>query len=406
MNVSRRNSVPPDHARSARASRPFDPVLYAVVVGLMGFGVVVVYSASFVFAEQRYGDGTFFVARQGLFALLGWVVLHVTARLDRRWIQRAGRPALLFGALLLVAVVAGLGHRAGGASRWISLGPFHVQPSEVAKLALVLWLADSLARKSERLRDFSVGFLPHVMVAAGLGALCLVQPDFGSAVVLALLTATMLFAAGVRTGYLLGSALAAAPLLWWLVASSPYRMRRIRAFLAPFEHRSGAGYQIVESLISFASGGVGGVGLGDGHQKLLYLPEAHTDFIAAIVGEELGFVGFAALLAAYLFLGWRGLRAALHAGDSHGTWLAVGASGLLLFQALINLAVVLGLLPSKGLVLPFLSYGGSALLVDCVAAGLLLNVSRGLAMPEASRARPLPGARLWTAASTPQEGRS
>ncbi len=404
MSVSTRTSGASGSPYPAGASAPFDPVLYAVVVGLVGFGVVMVYSASFVFAEQRYGDGTFFALRQGVFACVGLLLMHVTARLDRRWLQRLGRPALAFSALLLVAVVGGLGHRAGGASRWIALGPVHVQPSEVAKLALVLWLADSLARKSERLRDFSVGFLPHVLVAGVLALLCLAQPDFGSAVVLGLLTATMLFAAGVRTGYLLGAALATAPIAWWLVSSSPYRMRRVRAFLEPFEHRSGAGYQLVESLTGFASGGLYGVGLGDGHQKLLYLPEAHTDFIAAIVGEELGFVGIALLVSAYLVLGWRGGRAALRAGDSHGTWLAVGASALLLLQASINLGVVLGLLPSKGLVLPFLSYGGSALLVDCVAAGILLNVSRGTVVEDAGAPRPWPGARFLSPSDTAHRG--
>ncbi len=388
----RRTSVPPAR-RPSRApgsgQGAMDPVLYAVVVGLVGFGVVMVYSASFVFAEQRYGDGSHFLVRQAVYAVLGLALMGLVARLDRRWLQRLGRPALAFSALLLLAVLAGLGHKAGGATRWIAVGPIHVQPSEVAKLALVLWLADSLARKSERLRDFSVGFLPHIMVAGLLGLLCLGQPDFGSAVVIGLLTFTMLFAAGVRTGYLLGAVLAAAPLAWWLVVSSPYRLRRIQAFLAPFEHRSDAGYQLVESLLGFAHGGLSGVGLGDSRQKLLYLPEAHTDFIAAIVGEELGFVGVGLLVGAYLVIAWRGLRAALRAGDSHGTWLAVGATTLLVLQALVNLGVVLAMLPSKGLVLPFLSYGGSALLVDCVAAGLLLNVSRGLELRDASAPRPL-----------------
>jgi cell division protein FtsW len=276
----------------------------------------------------------------------------------------------------MLYVALGFGHAAGGAARWISVGPVHVQPAETAKVAMIVWLAYSLSKKSDRIRTFSVGFLPHALMAGVLMALCLKQPDFGSAVMIALLTFVLLFTAGARTGYILGAVLIFLPIAYALIALSPYRMRRIQAFLDPFAHRFDVGYQISESLMSFGSGGVTGVGLGDSRQKLFFLPEAHTDFISAIVGEELGFVGLACLIVAYGVLVVRGLRAAFRAADDFGTYLAVGISLFVGMQAYTNLAVAMGLVPTKGLVLPFLSYGGSSLLVNCAAMGVLLNVSR------------------------------
>jgi cell division protein FtsW len=241
---------------------------------------------------------------------------------------------------------------------------------------MICWLAYSLSKKSDRIRTFSVGFLPHVLAAMAVMVLCLKQPDFGSAVMIGLLTFVLLFTAGARVGYMLGSAMLALPIVYHLVVGSEYRMRRITAFLSPFEFRYGVGYQIAESLMSFGAGGMTGVGIGDSRQKLFFLPEAHTDFISAIVGEELGFVGFAFMVTAYLLVLYRGLRAAYRAADDYGTYLAVGITMFIGLQAFTNLAVAIGLLPTKGLVLPFISFGGSALLVNCGAIGILLNVSR------------------------------
>jgi cell division protein FtsW len=215
-----------------------------------------------------------------------------------------------------------------------------------------------------------------VLAALFVMLLCLKQPDFGSAVMVGLLTFVLLFTAGARLGYILGALILAAPIAYQLVAGSEYRMRRITAFLSPFQYRYGAGYQIAESLMGFGAGGPTGIGIGDSRQKLFFLPEAHTDFIGAIVGEELGFVGFCGMVIAFLIVVHRGLRAALRASDEYGTYLAVGITVFVGLQAFTNLAVALGLLPTKGLVLPFVSYGGSALLVNCTAIGVLLNVSR------------------------------
>jgi cell division protein FtsW len=262
-----------------------------------------------------------------------------------------------------------------------------VQPAELAKLAMVLWLVHSLAKKAHRVRTFSIGFLPHVLVMGLLMLLCLAQPDFGSAVMIALLTFVVLFAAGAKAGYLLGGVLVALPIGYAAIASSPYRMRRITAFLEPFEHRQGAGYQITESLMSFGSGGWTGVGLGDGRQKLLFLPEAHTDFVSAIVGEELGFLGVATLCLAFVWVVLRGLRAAWRSHDEYAGYLAAGMTLFIGLQAFTNLAVAMGLLPTKGLALPFVSYGGSSLLVNAAAAGLILNVSRFAVEPAEEAAK-------------------
>jgi cell division protein FtsW len=355
---------------------PADYLLAAVVVALVAFGVVMVFSASAVYANQHHGDGHHYLVRQGVFALAGLLIMLFAARVDYRRLRVLTYPALGLAVVLLLAVSFGLGRSAGGASRWIQLGPVNIQPSEVAKLALILWLAYSLSKKQERIRSFSVGFLPHVLVAGVLMVLCLEQPDFGSAVMIGLLTVVLLFAAGARTGYILLALVVTAPVVWALVASSPYRMRRIQAFLTPFEHRYDVGYQIAESLMSFGAGGPTGVGIGDSRQKLFFLPEAHTDFISAIIGEELGFVGVAALIVAFVLVVVRGLRAAYRAADDYGTWLAVGITMFIGLQAFTNLAVAMGMLPTKGLVLPFISYGGSSLLVNCAAVGILLNVSR------------------------------
>lgn len=372
-------------ARTPRGE--LDGWLLFVSIALIAFGVVMVYSASAVWADRYFHDGQHFLLRQSCYALVGVAVMVVLSRVPFSLYQRATYPVLGLSLLLLVVVAIGFGHRAGGASRWISVGPVHIQPAELSKFALILWLAYSLSRKGEQIRSFSVGFLPHILVSALLMLLCLGQPDFGSAVMIGLLTVLMLFTAGAKLGYILTIVVAATPLAWALVATSEYRLRRLRSFLEPFKHRYGAGYQVAESLISFGSGGVWGNGLGDSKQKLFFLPEAHTDFISAIVGEELGFVGVGMLVLAYGLLIWRGLRAAWRAKDEYATYLAVGITAFLGVQSMTNLAVAMGMLPTKGLVLPFVSYGGSSLLVNCASVGILLNASRTSVEDEVFRQR-------------------
>ncbi len=340
------------------------------------FGLVAVYAASAVFALQRYGNGYHFLVRQGFYAFFGLSFMLMLSRMRYHALRAITYPILALSAFLLFLTLVGVGRKVGGATRWIPLGLINIQPAEIAKLSIILWLAYSLSKKSEKMKTFSVGFLPHVLIAGFFALLCLWQPDFGSAMMIVLLTFIMLFAAGAKVGYLLGGVLCSLPVIYLLVAGSEYRQKRIEAFLAPLEHRYGIGYQVTESLMSFGAGGLTGVGLGDSRQKLFYLPEAHTDFIGSIVAEELGFIGVGLLILGFLVLLLRGLYIAFHAEDEYGTYLAFGGSMFVALQAFTNLAVAMGLLPTKGLVLPFLGYGGSSLLVNCCAMGIVISVSR------------------------------
>jgi len=386
------NLIAPLDARVDRrlAGAPMDPVLAAIAVALIGFGVVMVYSASAVQATVQHHDPQFFLKRQAAYAVFGLVALFGVSRFDYHRLYRLTYPLLVLTGVLLLACVIGFGHMGGGATRWLALGPIHIQPAEMAKLALVIWLAYSLAKKADQVRSFTVGFLPHLLVAGLFMLLCMKQPDFGSAIVLLLLTFTLLFVAGAKLGYLLGASILGAAFGVVAIRFSGYRYERYLAWLNMDQHRQDIAYQAFQSVISFGSGGTFGVGLGHGLQTL-YLPEAHTDFVAAIVGEELGFLGILLLSLAYLILVARGVRAALRAPDDYGSYLAFGIATMFGTQALVNLAVALAILPTKGLTLPFVSFGGSSLVVSAVAAGILLNISRqGPAEPEVV-ATPDPG---------------
>jgi cell division protein FtsW len=365
-------------SESLRPVLRYDPVLLGAVLALLTFGVVMVYSASAVYASARLGDGLWFFKRQAAGAVAGLFALFVTMKIGYRRLEPLAVPLAAIALLLLVLVhVPGLGHAAGGARRWIHLGPITFQPSELAKIALVLWLARSLARKQERIRVFSVGFLPHLIMLGIFGALLMLEPDFGTTVVLGAVTFALLFVAGARLAYLLAVVAAAAPLVALLVWRSPYRIQRVLTFLDPWKDPRGHGYQTVESLLGFGAGGSLGVGLGESHQKLFFLPAAHTDFILSIVGEELGFAGVAAVLILFAVIVWRGIKAAYAAPAAFGCWLALGLTLLIALEALVNAGMALALLPTKGMALPFLSYGMSSAIGSCIACGLVLSVSGG-----------------------------
>ena len=354
---------------------PVDPIVAAVVVALVAFGVVMVYSASAIEATVQHKDAQYFLKKQAAYGAVGLALTWLTSRIDYHRFRKLTYPILISVIALLVACVAGLGKRGGGATRWLAVGPIHIQPAELTKLALVLWLAYSLAKKGDAVKSFNVGFLPHLMMAGGLMLLCLKQPDFGSAVVLLLLTFTLLFVAGAKVGYILGATILGTIGGAALVRFREYRWERVVAWLDMEAHRQDLAYQPFQARMSFGSGGLFGLGLGKGLQ-ILYLPEAHTDFVGAVIGEELGFIGVAMLCLGYVTLVSRGVRAAFKAPDDYGTYLAFGLSTLFAVQALINLAVAMSLLPTKGLTLPFISFGGSSLVVNAVAAGILLNVTR------------------------------
>lgn len=354
-----------------------DPILLWAVLLLVGLGLVMIYSASAVTARQTTGDPLFYVKRQVVAAVIGGGALLLALRLGYRRLQPLAYPLLMAGFLgLILVLIPGIGASAGGARRWIRLLGASFQPAEFAKLVFVIYLAYSLSKKREKVRIFSIGFLPHCFVGLAFMALCLLEPDFGSAVALSLLLFAMLFAAGARISWLLGSLLVALPSAYFAIAHSPYRMKRILAFLDPWAHRHDIGYQVAESLMSVGSGGIWGVGLGDGRQKLFFLPEAHTDFIFSIIGEELGLLGSVAVIALYAILIWRGLTAAFNAADAFGAYLALGLTSLIGFGACVNLGVAMGALPTKGLTLPFVSYGGTSLVLSLLAAGVLLSISQ------------------------------
>jgi cell division protein FtsW len=369
--------------------RGHDLVLFTAVSALVVLGIVMVYSASAIFARQRYHDAAYFLRRDLGYAALGFLAMWLGARLDYS-IYRRLTYWLLVGAVGLLGLVLVVGARINGATRWLPLGPVSFQPAEVAKFALWVYLAYSLAKKADQIKSFTIGFLPHFMVCGIMAALVLKQPDLGTAVVLLATTIVVLFMAGAKLGYILVAGLVILPVGWRIIVGTPWRLRRILAFLDPWQFRHDVGYQISESLISIGSGGVLGVGLGDGKQKLFFLPEAHTDFIAAIIGEELGLIGLCVVMAIFAVVVWRGLRAAYLARDSFGRYLAFALTIQFSLQALIHLGVVMGLLPTKGLTLPFVSYGGTSLILSMFAAGVLLNISTGQPPPEPTR---LPGRR-------------
>ena len=373
-------SAPRDTSRTAATGRRpgIDGMLLGAVLLLTTLGAVMVYSASAVTAQARVHDQFWFLRRQLVAGALGVALLALVVKVGYRRLEALAVPFLLATFVALAAVlVPGIGRAAGGARRWLDLGPVSFQPAEAAKVALVLYLARSLARKRDKVRLFSIGFLPNVLVTGALVALCLAERDLGTGVVLVLLLVTLLFAGGARVSYLLGAVLLSIPIAWKLVAGTPYRMQRIAAFLDPWQYRDGVGFQIVESLLGIGNGGWLGQGLGEGKGKLFYLPAAHTDFIAAVIAEEAGLLGVAVVLLLYAVVVWRGFRATYDAPDAFGCFAALGVTALVGVQALVNLAVVFGLLPTKGLTLPFLSYGGSSLLTLLFAAGVLLSVSAG-----------------------------
>ncbi|MCP4679945.1 MAG: putative lipid II flippase FtsW [Deltaproteobacteria bacterium] len=353
-----------------------DRTLFVSVILLLGLGIVMVYSASAVRAAHEQNDPAFFLIRQTIYAVVGITVMLIGACIDYNIYKKFIYPFFGLAIIGLILCHTPIGRTVNGASRWIGVGPVNFQPSEAVKLALVLWLSYSLAKKSDKIKSFSVGFLPHLLVPGFVIVLCLLQPDFGTSVVLAIVTFTLLFVAGAKLGYMMLACMGAAPIAYYLVAGSEYRLNRILAFLDPISNRYEHGYQLTQSLFGFGAGGLWGVGLGDGLQKLFFLPEAHNDFVASIIAEELGAVGVWLMLTIYCVVVARGVMIALRAPDEFGTYVGFGITVLIGVQVLANLGVTMGLLPTKGLNLPFISYGGSSLVMSLFAIGVMLNISR------------------------------
>lgn len=361
---------------AVRAGSP-DPLLFLAVVCLVAVGIVMVASSSAVKSMETLGDRYYYLKRQGVWAALGLVAALFTSRLKYwHWMSLA-RPALLVTMLLLVLVlVPGVGRASREAQRWLGYGSLAFQPSELAKVTLTVFAAYHLSRREGIARDFWRGVVPLLFWIGMAAVLILKQPDLGTAVTVGGTLFLTLIAAGARLSHVALLALAAVPATFWAIFAEDYRRRRFLAFLDPWADPQGSGFHIIQALYALGCGRLFGVGLGQSRQKLWYLPEEHTDFIFAIIGEELGLAGGLAVVGLFFLFAWRGFRAAMHAPDTFSALLAAGLTGMIALQAVINMGVVTALLPITGIPLPFVSYGGSSLVFSLAAAGIVLNVSR------------------------------
>lgn len=348
-----------------------------IVLALICFGVVMIYSASCVNALENFHDSLYYLKRHMLFLVLGLMAGFYIMTVDYREIQPHARMLLGVSLFLLVLVlIPHIGTESYGARRWFKLGIFHFQPSELAKLAVIIYTADFLSRKQQLIRDFRRGFLPPILIVGAACLLTVKQPDLGTTVEMAVVVFGMMFIAGAKLSHLASIGAAAIPIVIYLVAKEPYRMARIIAFLDPWQDSQGIGFQLTQSQIALGSGGLFGVGLGHSQQKLFYLPAAHTDFILSIVGEELGLLGALAIVSLFILFIWMGIRLIRQTHETFGYFLSIGIIMMLGLQAMVNVGVSIGAFPTKGLPLPFISYGGSALIFHLVAIALVLNVSK------------------------------
>ncbi|MCX7887342.1 MAG: putative lipid II flippase FtsW [Verrucomicrobiae bacterium] len=352
-------------------------ILLLATLLLVAIGVVMLFSTSALYAREKYGDPNYLLKRQLVWLIVAAGGCVAAATVPYPLLRKWSVPLLVLAGLLLVLVLMPqLGRRIGGARRWLVVGSLQVQPSEFAKLALIVWLAHYLAREKRRIDRFGRGFLVPMGVSAVFVCLILAEPDFGTSALVGLVAFGMLFIAGVRLAYLVPAALGALGAFAVLIWRDPVRAERMLAFLDLEKYKAGKGYQVWQAILAFGSGGVNGLGLGNSRQKMFWLPEAHTDFIAAIIGEELGLIGMLVVLGLFAAVLGCGVVIALRTPDLNGQYLALGIVLLIALQTLINIGVVTAWLPTKGLPLPFISYGGSSLLVNLVSVGLLLSVLR------------------------------
>ncbi len=355
----------------------WDVVLLVTVVALLGIGVVMVYSASAVIASQRMGGHEALLTGQIRNIAIGTVALLIGIQLDYRWYRRLVYPILGVSLFFLgLVAIPGLGTMEHGARRWLDLGIIGFQPAELAKLTAVMFLAYSVSKKGDKMGSFTIGFIPHLLIIGLMVGLLMLQPDFGTAVLLVALMMILLFVSGAKLSYLFLVTIAGSIVAYFAISGSEYRMRRILAFLDPWSHRQDIGYQISESLIAIGSAGLSGVGLGEGAGKLGYVPELWNDFIGTIIAEELGIAGTIVVVGLFLVILWRGYRIAFRASDAFGMYLAFGLTSLVALQGMANFFVVSGMLPTKGLTLPFVSFGGTSVIIGMFAVGILLNISR------------------------------
>jgi len=335
-----------------------------------------VFSTGALIADEKFNNLFHFLERHLLWVFIGLIFMVTSMNIRYEMLKKLGKPLLIITIILLILVhFPYIGKAAGGARRWIRVGPLSIQPSELAKLVMIMYAANFLTKKQRNIKEFIRGFLPPMLVL-GLVLALIIKNDLGACVLIAGIVLTMMFISGANIKHLAIFFLASLPAIYIAICTFPYRMKRIMVFLDPWEDPLGKGYQIIQSFYALGSGGWFGKGLGKGIQKLFYLPEAHTDFIFSIIGEELGFIGTSLIILLYTYIIWRGIIIAYHAPDLYGHLLAIGITIMIAYQVIINIGVVTGLLPTKGTTLPFISFGGSSLIVNMTAIGLLLNISK------------------------------
>jgi cell division protein FtsW len=353
-----------------------DIILLLVTLVLVTIGTVMIYSSSSIIAMERFKDGQFFLKKQIFFVLLGLGLMVFMTKIPFDQLRRLAYPGIIVSVVLLsLILIPHVGIRAGGATRWLRLGIFSFQVTEMVKIAMVLFLAHLLTKKIKHVTEFKKGILIPLSVTLLIVGLIILEPDFGTAVIITTILLLMLYLSGCRITHLAGLAALFAPVALWLIFHKSYRLERLMSFLDPWKDPKHSGFQIIQSLLSFGSGGTFGVGIGDGMQKLFYLPEPHTDFILSVIAEESGFIGVAIVIFFFVVFIVRGFLISFKAPDLFSTLLAAGLTMLIALEAFINIAGVMGLIPLKGLALPFISYGGTSLIMSLTAVGILLNIS-------------------------------
>lgn len=351
--------------------------IFVIVLVLIAIGIVMIYSASAIYAYSNMNDSMYFLKRHLIYIAAGIAMMFAVMSVDMERLRSYAKPMMLLSIfLLLLVLIPHIGKEISGARRWFRAGLLNFQPSEFAKLAAIIYFADFASRKKNMLKSFVFGYVPAIVVLGITVGLVLLEPDLGTAVTISVIVMMMLFVSGVRTSHIATTVLASLPVLYFLLFSVPYRRKRIMVFLNPWADKKGTGFQIIQSFVALGSGGLFGVGLGQSRQKLFYLPASHTDFIFSIIGEELGFVGTASIVILFVLLTWQGMKIAFRAPDLFERLVSFGIISLIAFEAIFNIGVTAGALPTKGLPLPFISYGGSGLIFHLAAIGILLNISR------------------------------
>jgi cell division protein FtsW len=357
--------------RTARSS------IFIIVVVLVAIGIVMIYSTSAIYAHEKMGDSLYFLKRHLIYLVVGLVMMLLAMTVDIQTLKRSAKPVMVFSVILLILVLLPhVGRETAGARRWFRIGWLNFQPSEFAKIAIMVYLAELIARKEKVMKSFIYGYLPPMLVLAFVLGLIILEPDLGTAIAISAVSVLMLFVSGVRPLYIFASLLASIPAFYALLFRVPYRRKRIMIFLNPWSDKRGAGFQIIQSFVALGSGGLFGVGLGQSRQKLFYLPASHTDFIFSIIGEELGFLGASIVVALFILFVYEGMKITFGAEGRFEKLLSMALVSLIALEAVINIGVTTGVLPTKGLPLPFISYGGTSLIFHLTAVGLLLNIAK------------------------------